>query len=210
MRPKPPNCCAGPNWTWKPARAPDAPRPRRVKSKDTDGLSRLALEADLRGALARGEIAPYYQPVVRLSTGAISGFEALVRWRHPRRGLVMPDQFLNLADEMGLMLDIGAYMLETSARQLAEWRRAHAAAGELTVNVNLSTPEVDRPNLVGDVARILRDTGLPPKALKLEITESDIMRDPRARGEDPCSPCATPAPAWRSTTSAPASRRCST
>jgi c-di-GMP-specific phosphodiesterase len=149
-----------------------------VKTASTDGLSRLALEADLRGALGRGEIVPYFQPVVRLSTGAISGFEALVRWRHPRRGMVMPDQFLGLADEMGLLLDIGAHMLETSARQLAEWRRVHRAAGELTVSVNLSTGEVDRPHLVDDVARLLRDTGLPPGALKLELTESDIMRDP--------------------------------
>jgi c-di-GMP-specific phosphodiesterase len=155
-----------------------APASTTVKERATDGLSRLALEADLRGALLRGEIVPYYQPVVRLSTGAISGFEALVRWRHPRRGLVAPDQFLNLADEMGLLLDIGAHMLETSARQLAEWRAAHRAAGELTVSVNLSTVEVDRPHLVADVSRILRDTGLPPGALKLEITESDIMRDP--------------------------------
>jgi c-di-GMP-specific phosphodiesterase len=155
-----------------------APTSTTLKAQDTDGLSRLALEADLRGALMRGEIVPYYQPVVRLSTGAISGFEALVRWRHPRRGLVAPDQFLNLADEMGLLLDIGAHMLETAARQLAQWRMAHRAAGELTVSVNLSTAEVDRPNLVSDVGRILRDTGLPPGALKLEITESDIMRDP--------------------------------
>jgi c-di-GMP-specific phosphodiesterase len=155
-----------------------APAAATLKDQDTDGLSRLALEADLRGALMRGEIVPYYQPVVRLSTGAISGFEALVRWRHPRRGLVAPDQFLNLADEMGLLLDIGAHMLETAARQLAEWRLAHRAAGELTVSVNLSTVEVDRPHLVADVARILRDTGLPNGALKLEITESDIMRDP--------------------------------
>jgi c-di-GMP-specific phosphodiesterase len=155
-----------------------APASTTPKDQDTDGLSRLALEADLRGALMRGEIVPYYQPVVRLSTGAISGFEALVRWRHPRRGLVMPDQFLRLADEMGLLLDIGAHMVETSARQLATWRQAHKAAGELTVSVNLSTVEVDRPNLVADVGRVLRDTGLPPGALKLEITESDIMRDP--------------------------------
>ena len=149
-----------------------------VKERDTDGLSRLALEADLRGALVRGEIMPYYQPVVRLSTGEISGFEALVRWKHPRRGLVMPDEFLNLADEMGLLLDVGAFMLETSARQLAEWRRLHPAAGNLTCSVNLSTVEVDRPYLVEEVARILKETALPPGALKLEITESDIMRDP--------------------------------
>lgn len=149
-----------------------------VKAADTDGLSRLALESDLRGALGRGEILPYFQPVVRLRTGAISGFEALVRWRHPRRGLVAPDEFLGLADEMGLLLEIGAHMLDASARQLAAWRRSHRAAGELTCSVNLSTVEIDRPNLVSDVDRLIKETGLPSGALKLEITESDIMRDP--------------------------------
>jgi len=149
-----------------------------VKPAAADGLTRLALEADLRGALGRGEIVPFYQPVVRLATGAISGFEALVRWRHPRRGLVAPDEFLALADEMGLLLDIGAHMLATSARQLAHWRRVHRAAGELTVSVNLSTVEIDRPNLIQHVEQLIKETGLPPGALKLEITESDIMRDP--------------------------------
>jgi len=145
---------------------------------ESDGLTRLALESDLRGALARGEICPYFQPIVRLSNGAISGFEALVRWRHPRRGLVMPDEFLPMANDMGLLLDIGQHMVDQSARQLAEWRKRHRAAGELTVSVNLSTGEIDRENLVEDVARVLRETGLPNGALKLEITESDIMRDP--------------------------------
>lgn len=157
-----------------------APAATPVKASDSDGLSRLALEADLRGALGRGEIVPFYQPVVRLSTGAISGFEALVRWQHPRRGLVMPDDFLPLAAEMGLMEALGAHMLHTSARQLARWRRAHGAAGELTVSVNLSTGEIERIGLMEDVASILRETGLPPGALKLEITESDIMADPDA------------------------------
>ena len=145
---------------------------------ESDGLTRLALESDLRGALHRGEICPYFQPIVRLSNGAISGFEALVRWRHPRRGLIMPDEFLPMANDMGLLLEIGEHMIEQSARQLAEWRKRHRAAGELTVSVNLSTGEIDRENLVEDVSRILRETGLPSGALKLEITESDIMRDP--------------------------------
>jgi c-di-GMP-specific phosphodiesterase len=145
---------------------------------ESDGLTRLALESDLRGALHRGEICPFFQPIVRLSNGAISGFEALVRWRHPRRGLVMPDEFLSLAGEMGLLHDIGAHMIEQAARQLAEWRKRHRAAGDLTVSVNLSTGEIDRENLVDEVSRILRETGLPGGALKLEITESDIMRDP--------------------------------
>jgi c-di-GMP-specific phosphodiesterase len=145
---------------------------------ESDGLSRLALESDLRGAIGRGEIVPFYQPIVRLSTGAIAGFEALARWRHPRRGLIAPDEFLPLCGDMGLLVELGAHMMATAAFQLAEWRRAHRAAGEITVAVNLSVGEIDRPNLVQDVRRLIRDTGLPPRALKLEITESDIMRDP--------------------------------
>jgi c-di-GMP-specific phosphodiesterase len=136
------------------------------------------MESDLRGAISRGEIVPYYQPVVRLQTGAISGFEALARWRHPRRGLIAPDQFLPLMDEMGLLLELGAHMMRTSAIQLARWRKDHQAAGEITVSVNLSTGEIDRPNLVSDLSELLAETGLPRGALKLEITESDIMRNP--------------------------------
>ena len=145
---------------------------------ESDGLSRLALEGDLKGALGRGELAPFYQPIVRLSTGALSGFEALVRWRHPRRGLLMPDTFLPLCEEMGLMEELGAMMMREAAKQLAAWRMKHKAAGELTVAVNLSTHEIDRPDLVADVVAIRRETGLPPGALKLEVTEGDVMRDP--------------------------------
>jgi len=148
------------------------------RTMETDGLSRLALESDLRGAIGRGELTAYYQPIVRLSTGALSGFEALVRWKHPRRGLLTPDQFLPLCDEMGLMSELGALMMRQAAEQLAVWRNNHRAAGDLTVAVNLSTGEIDRPDLVSDVMRIRRDTGLPPGALKLEVTEGDVMRDP--------------------------------
>ena len=148
------------------------------RSMETDGLSRLALEADLRGAIARGEIRPYFQPVVRLSTGALSGFEALARWIHPRRGMLPPDEFLPLIEEMGLMSELGAHMMHTAAKQLATWRDSHPAMGALTVSVNLSTGEIDRPGLVTDVAETLRVNRLPRGALKLEVTESDIMRDP--------------------------------
>ena len=148
------------------------------KGEENDGLSQLALESDLRGAIGRGEIVPYFQPVVRLSSGKISGFEALARWIHPRRGLIAPDEFLPLCEEMGLMEELGKAMMFASARQLAEWKGRHAAAGALTCSVNLSTGEIDRPHLIEDVAELIRQTGLPPGALKLEITESDIMRDP--------------------------------
>jgi c-di-GMP-specific phosphodiesterase len=145
---------------------------------ESDGLSRLALEGDLKGAIARGELTPFFQPIVRLSTGALSGFEALVRWRHPRRGLLTPETFLPLCEEMGLMEELGAMMMREAAHQLAQWREKHAAAGELTVAVNLSTGEIDRTDLVHDVKQILKATGLPPGALKLEVTEGDVMRDP--------------------------------
>jgi len=148
------------------------------RALESDGLSKLAMEADLRNAFMRGEIEPFYQPIVNLETGAVAGFEALVRWRHPRRGLVPPDEFLMLAQEMGMMNELGLHMMESSARQLAEWLRRHPSSGKLFVSVNLSTIEIEREGLTRDVARVFQETGLPAGALKLEVTESDIMRDP--------------------------------
>jgi c-di-GMP-specific phosphodiesterase len=153
------------------------------RSLESDSLSRLALEADLRGAFTRGEIEPFYQPIVRLDTGAVAGFEALARWQHPRRGIVTPDEFLPLAMEMGLMNELGLHMMERSARQLAQWQTRHPTAGALFVSVNLSTGEIERDGLMEDVARVRRETGLPRGALKLEVTESDIMRDPERAAE---------------------------
>ena len=147
------------------------------RALESDSLSRLGLEADLRNAFLRGEIEPFYQPIVNLNTGAVAGFEALARWRHPKRGLVPPDDFLGLAEEMGLMNDLGLLMMTRSARQLAEWLKRHPGAGKLFCSVNLSVGEIERANLVEDVARIIAETGLPRGALKLEVTEGDIMRD---------------------------------
>lgn len=147
------------------------------RALESDSLSRLAMEADLRNAFVRGEIEPYYQPIVNLKTGAVAGFEALCRWRHPKRGMVPPDEFLTLTDEMGLMNDLGLMMMTQSSRQLAEWLRRHPAAGKLFCSVNLSVGEIERPGLVEDVARIIQEAGLPRGALKLEVTEGDIMRD---------------------------------
>lgn len=147
------------------------------RALETDSLSRLALESDLRNAFLRGEIEPFYQPVVNLQTGAVAGFEALCRWRHPTRGLVPPDAFLGLAAEMGLMNDLGLLMMTQASRQLAEWLTRHPTAGKLFCSVNLSVGEIERPRLVEDVTRIIAEAGLPAGALKLEVTEGDIMRD---------------------------------
>jgi c-di-GMP-specific phosphodiesterase len=153
------------------------------KALEMDSLSRLALEADLRLAINRGELRAYYQPVVRLQTGRVAGFEALVRWNHPKRGLIPPDEFLPLATEMGLMIEVGRQMLAQASAQLAGWRARHAEAAALWVSVNLSPGEIEREGLVEEVADFARRYALPPGALKLEITESDIMRDPEAAAE---------------------------
>ena len=153
------------------------------RALETDSLSRLALESELRNAFGRGEIEPFYQPIVNLSTGAVAGFEALARWHHPQRGLIAPDEFLSLTEEMGLMAELGLVMMRRSAQQLAEWLARHPAAGNLFCSVNLSVGEIERPHLVQDVADIISTSGLPRGALKLEVTESDIMRDPAKAAE---------------------------
>lgn len=149
------------------------------RAMESDGLSQLALEADLRGAMGRGEIIPFFQPVVRLSDGALAGFEALARWRHPRRGFLPPDDFLPLIEEMGLMSELGGHMVRAAAAQLAAWRRTHRQVDGMTVSVNLSTGEIDRASLIAEVASVIKENDLPPEALKLEITESEVMRDPK-------------------------------
>jgi c-di-GMP-specific phosphodiesterase len=155
-----------------------APAAAYGRALESDGLSRLALEADLRGAIERGEIEAFFQPIVRLATGELSGFEALARWRHPRRGLLAPDDFLGLMAEMGMLAELGAHMMRATSEQLGAWRRAHPAVDYLTCSVNLSTGEIDRTGLVDEVADLVRRNGLRRGSLKLEITESDIMRDP--------------------------------
>jgi len=144
----------------------------------SDGLSRLALEGELADAIGRDEFTAFYQPVVRLADGALAGFEALVRWRHPRRGLLNPSAFLPACEELGLMASLGQAMRRAAATQLAAWRADHPGASELTVAVNLTAGELERPELVAEAAELRRCCGLPPGALKLEVTEGEVMRDP--------------------------------
>ncbi|MFN3229941.1 MAG: putative bifunctional diguanylate cyclase/phosphodiesterase, partial [Asticcacaulis sp.] len=148
------------------------------RALESDGLTKLALEADLRGAFARGEIEPYYQPIVRLQTGAVAGFEALVRWNHPRKGLIMPGDFLSLIEDMGMMNELGMLMMTKASHTFSRWLKHHPSPDGMFVSVNLSAGEIERYHLVEDVSRVIQESGLPRGALKLEVTESDIMRNP--------------------------------
>jgi diguanylate cyclase (GGDEF)-like protein/PAS domain S-box-containing protein len=136
---------------------------------------RLALEGALRSALNHNEFELYYQPQVDLESGAVVGLEALIRWRHPGLGIVAPDRFINLAEETGLIVPIGAWVLRTACRQNRAWQ--HAGFGPLRIAVNLSARQFAEPNLVREIARVLDETGLPPPSLEVEITESLVMGD---------------------------------
>ncbi len=147
---------------------------------ESDGLSRLAMEAELRKAFVSGEIHAWYQPIVNLETGVIAGFEALARWVHPKRGVIAPDHFLAATRDLGLMADLGIIIMNSTVNLIKKWRAAYQLPEGFFVSVNLSAPEIERFHLVEDVSRLIRDANLPRKCLKLEVTESDVMRDPVA------------------------------
>jgi EAL domain-containing protein (putative c-di-GMP-specific phosphodiesterase class I) len=138
-------------------------------------LERIDLENDLRRALERDELRLHYQPLVDLKTNAIVGFEALVRWQHPTRGLVPPLAFIPLAEETGLIASLGRWVLETACRQAYAWRTAGPGGTPLVMSVNLSARQFAQPDLVEIVTGILESTHLAPGSLELEITESVVM-----------------------------------
>jgi diguanylate cyclase (GGDEF)-like protein/PAS domain S-box-containing protein len=142
----------------------------------TDIVGRLQLRADLERALQQDEFVVYYQPIVDLGDGGVVGVEALVRWQHPERGLVSPVDFIPLAEETGLIVPIGGWVLRQACAQTQRWRSQHPDR-PLKVSVNLSARQLEAPDLVGEVSRALRDSGLPASALTLEITESLLMVD---------------------------------
>jgi len=144
---------------------------------------RFELEIALQRAVERGEFELHYQPVIDLETGRLAEVEALVRWQSPERGLVMPDTFIPVAEETGLILSIGEWVLQRSCRQLRDWHLAHPTDPPLTLSVNLSTRQFLRPSLVDDVRTVLSTTGLPPATLKLEIPERVVMEDAEATTE---------------------------
>jgi diguanylate cyclase (GGDEF)-like protein/PAS domain S-box-containing protein len=139
-------------------------------------VARMELKEDLRGALSRGELYVAYQPIVDLETGAIEGSEALIRWNHPTRGAIPPLEFISIAEENGLILELGRWVLDTACRQARAWQRASGRAG-LAISVNLSGRQMADAGFVDEVAAVLARTGLDPRTLTLEITESVLVED---------------------------------
>ena len=144
----------------------------------SDGEGRLMLVAELVRAIERREFELHYQPIVATADGGLNGFEALIRWRHPRRGLLAPGAFIGVVEATGMIVPVGQWVMEQAAGQLALWDRAMPGAARLQVSVNVSARQFLNQDLVGDVARVLERTGLDPSRLKLEITESLIMTEP--------------------------------
>lgn len=138
-------------------------------------MERLTLEGDLRHALARHQFELLYQPIHCLATGKLRSFEALIRWNHPVRGVISPLDFIPIAEETGLIVSIGWWVLYEAASQLKQWHEMYPTMRDLRVNVNLSKRQLITPNFVGHANDILKRTGLPHQSVTLEITESTIM-----------------------------------
>jgi diguanylate cyclase (GGDEF)-like protein/PAS domain S-box-containing protein len=139
-------------------------------------MARLQLETDLRRALERDQLRVFYQPFVDLRTGEVSGFEALLRWAHPRHGTILPDEFLSVAEETGLIVPMGRYVLEEACRRIRELQDLHPEHRRLRLSVNLSNKQFFQADLFDQVRRALLSSGLPPECLGLEITEGVIIQ----------------------------------
>ena len=147
------------------------------KSMREQASKQLQIDTEMRHALERNEFEMYYQPIVEIATEKFIGFEALVRWCHPTLGVISPFEFINAAEENGLILPLGSWILEESCRQLRVWQTKYEHAANITVAVNLSPKQFSQANFPEIVSDILVKTGLNPKCLKLEITESQIMEN---------------------------------
>jgi diguanylate cyclase (GGDEF)-like protein len=143
-----------------------------------NALERLRLETELRRAVERKEFIVYYQPIVSLNTNSLSGYEALVRWQHPERGVLNPGDFILMAEETGMIVSIDRLVMRESCRQMQEWHREVSGSGQEFISVNLSHKQMVQPDLVAHVEEVLRETGLDPGSLKLEITENVIIENP--------------------------------
>jgi diguanylate cyclase (GGDEF)-like protein len=157
---------------------------QQIKAKGVDGyylfrsdlhdaaIRRLELENDLNHALKRQEFELFYQPIITLADGQLHGFEALIRWRHPRRGLVSPDEFIPCMEDTGLIVPVGLWVLNQAARQLAHWQQTF---GPITMSVNLAARQMTHPTLLDDIDALLGEVTLLPGTLKLEVTESSLL-----------------------------------
>jgi EAL domain-containing protein (putative c-di-GMP-specific phosphodiesterase class I) len=145
-----------------------------------DAIRRIEVESQLRVAIDQKQFLLYYQPTIDLKTGRLTGVEALVRWQHPRRGIVPPMEFIPLAEESGLIVPLGQWAIQEACRQVRVWQKEIPADEPIALNVNLSARQLRHPNIVRDIADALDDSGLPPSRLILEITESVLMVDTAA------------------------------
>jgi EAL domain-containing protein (putative c-di-GMP-specific phosphodiesterase class I) len=146
-----------------------------MRSRKTD---RLTMESELRRAIEREEIKVLYQPIVRLEDRAIAGFEALARWDHPKLGRLSPAEFITTAEEIGLIVDLGLFVLERTARQLAIWQASNRAREPIFASVNVSSRQLLRHDLIQDLRSVLSRSALARNTFKLEITESLVMENP--------------------------------
>jgi EAL domain-containing protein (putative c-di-GMP-specific phosphodiesterase class I) len=146
-----------------------------MRARKTD---RRTLESELRRALEREEITILYQPIVRLEDRSVAGFEALARWDHPKMGRMSPSEFINIAEEIGLIVDLGLFVLERTARQLGAWQRTVRLREPVFASVNISSRQLLRHDLIHDLRTVLSRSVLARGSLKLELTESLVMENP--------------------------------
>lgn len=140
-------------------------------------LDALRLESDLRRAIERREFTVYYQPIIQMNSGRVTAFEALLRWNHPLRGWVPPEEFIPLAEETGLIVPLGWWVLEEAVEKLAQWRSSGIADPDLAISVNVSPRQFRQPDLIERIEKLLSRTGVEPRCLKLEITEGTLMEN---------------------------------
>jgi diguanylate cyclase (GGDEF)-like protein len=140
-------------------------------------LERLELEVDLQRAIDRAEMAVHYQPIIELATRQITGLEALIRWRHPTRGMIQPSEFIPLAEETGQIHRLGNWVLEQAIRDACSWNGGVCSDAPVRLGVNLSARQLQEPTLVGQIAAVLADSAMPAEQLVLEITETVLMHD---------------------------------